>query len=150
MTGVAGRPVLSQRFVRAIRPPVVPDALKQRTFVVLGSSDAARAFFKSKGLRTSDRLDELSPDTHVVVIWNATHLTEGEKQNAKALCDFASRGGRVVVLSTPSWDWRELCDVKVIHDPRFSRVFYYPDLKTSLLGGLSRATAAPLRRGWLD
>ncbi len=49
MTGVAGRPVLSQRFVRAIKPPIVPDALKQRTFVVLGSSDAARAFFKSQG-----------------------------------------------------------------------------------------------------
>jgi hypothetical protein len=136
MTGVAGRPVLSQRFVRAIRPPVVPDALKQRTFVVLGSSDAARAFFKSKGLRTSDRLDELSPDTHVVVIWNATHLTEGEKQNAKALCDFASRGGRVVVLSTPSWDWRELCDVKIAHAPRFSRVLVYTDTKTSLLDGI--------------
>ena len=136
MTGVAGRPVLSQRFVRAIKPPVVPDALKQRTFVVLGSSDAARAFFKSRGLRTSDRLDGLSPDTHVVVIWNATHLTEGEKRNAKALCDFAGRGGRVVVLSTPSWDWRELCDVKITHKPRFSRVFPYTDLKTSLLGGI--------------
>ena len=32
-----------------------PTRLKQRTFVVLGSSEAARAFFKSKGLRTSDR-----------------------------------------------------------------------------------------------
>ena len=103
---------------------------------MLGSSDAARAFFKSKGLRTSDSLDELSPDTHVVVIWNATHLTEDEKRNAKALCDFAGRGGRVVVLSTPSWDWPELCDVKIGHDPRFSRVFPYTDLKTSLLGGI--------------
>jgi hypothetical protein len=136
MTGVAGRPVLSQRFVRAIAPSAVPDALKQRTFVVLGTGDSTRAFFKSKGLRTSDRLGELSPERHVVVIWNATHLTEGEKQNAKALCDFASGGGRIVVLSTPSWDWRELCDVRIAHDPRFSRVFPYTDLKTVLLDGI--------------
>ena len=114
----------------------VPDALKQRTFVVLGSSDAARAFFKSKGLRTSRMLDELSPDTHVVVIWNATHLTEIERRNARTLCSFAGRGGRVLVLSTPSWDWPELCDVKITHDPRFSRVFPYGDLTGTLLEGL--------------
>jgi hypothetical protein len=136
MTGVAGRPVLSQRFVRAVNPAVVPDSLKSRTFVVLGSSDAARAFLKSRGLRTSDRLDELMPDTHAVVIWNAAHLTDDEKRNAKALCDFAGRGGRVCVLSTPSWDWRDLCDVKISDKPRFSRAFPYPDVKTSLLGGI--------------
>lgn len=136
MTGVTGRPVLSQRFVRAIRPPLVSNALKQRTFVVLGGSDAARAFFKSWGLRTSDRLDELRPDTHVVVIWNATHLTADEKRHAEALCGFAGRGGRVIVLSASSWDWRELCDVKVTHGPRFSRVFPYTGLKTSLLDGI--------------
>jgi len=76
------------------------------------------------------------PETHVVVIWNATHLTEGEKRNAKALCDFAGRGGRVVVLSTPSWDWSELCEVKMSPKPRFSRVFPHTDLKNSLLEGV--------------
>ena len=136
MTGGAGRPVLSQRFVRAVKPSVVPDAAKQRMYVVLGSSDGARAFFKTMGLRASDHFGELSPDTHGVVIWNATHLTEDEKRNAKALCDFAGRGGRVVVLSTPSWDWVELCDVKISHEPRFSRVFPYRDLKNSPFEGI--------------
>ena len=70
-TGVAGRAVLSQRFVRAVAPATVPDSAKQQTLVVLGKSDAARAFFKSKGLRTSDMPAELLPDKHVVVIWNA-------------------------------------------------------------------------------
>ena len=102
---------------------VASQAAKQRTFVVLGSSDAARAFFRSKGLRTSDRVDQLSPSSHVVVIWNATHLTEDEKRNPKAVCDFASRGGKVVVLSTPSWNWPELCDVKIGKSHRYSRVF---------------------------
>ena len=136
MTGVTGRPVVSQRFVRAIEAPVESAAVKQLTFVVLGSSDAARAFFKSWGLRTSDRLDEPRPDTHVVVIWNATHLTADEKRHAAALCGFAGRGGRVIVLSASSWDWRELCDVRVTHGPRSSRVFPYPGLKTALLDGI--------------
>jgi hypothetical protein len=136
MTGVAGRPVLSQRFVRAVKPPVIPEVAKQRTFVVLGSGDAARAFFNASGLRTSDRLDELSPDKHVVVIWNATHLTEAEKRNAKALCDFAGRGGRVVVLSTPSWNWPELCDVTIGKAQRFSRVFPHNDVQHPMLTGI--------------
>ena len=135
-TGVTGRPVLSQRFVRAVKPSVVPDAAKQRTFVILGSGDAARAFFKSRGLRTSERLDGLSPDTHLVVVWNATHLTEAEKQNAKALCDFAGQGGRVIVLSTPSWNWPQLCDMKIGKAERFSRVFLHADVKHPMLSGI--------------
>ncbi len=123
MTGMAGRPVLCQRFVRAIQAPTLSEVTQQRTLVVLSSSDTARVFFKSKGLRTSNKADALSPETHVVVIWNATHLTEEEKQTAKALCDFASRGGRVIVLSTPSWNWPELCDVKIGEPHRYSRVF---------------------------
>ena len=42
----------------------------------------------------------------------------------------------MIVLSTPSWDWSELCDVKISHDPRFSRVFPHKDLKDSLLDGV--------------
>jgi hypothetical protein len=135
-TGLSGRPVLSQRFVRAVKPSETPDSLKQRTFVLLGSTDAARAFFKSRGLRTSDRLDELLPDTHVVVIWNATHLSDDEKRSAKALCDFAGRGGRVVVLSSPFWSWPELCDVTIGHEARFSRVFPCDDVNHPLLSGI--------------
>lgn len=122
-TGLPGRPVLSQRFVRAIKPPVVPDRAQRRTFVLLGGSDAARAFFKSKGLATTESLDGLTPARHVVVVWNATRLTEDQKHSAKALCDFAGRGGKVIVLSTPSWDWPELCEVKIAKGRRFSRVF---------------------------
>ena len=83
LTGVAGRPVLSQRFVHAIAPSVVPNSLRQRRFVVLGSDDTARTFFRSKGLRIADRLDELVPDTYAVVIWNASHLTDDEKRKTK-------------------------------------------------------------------
>jgi len=135
LTGVAGRPVLSQRFVRAIKPVVVPEAVKQRTFIVLGGDDGARAFFEALGLRQSDGVEALSPQTHTVVIWNAAHLRENEKGQAKELCDFSARGGSVVVLSTPSWDWRELCDLRISHDPRFSRVFPCRSLKDSPLEG---------------
>ncbi|MGE5612327.1 MAG: hypothetical protein ACM359_23975, partial [Bacillota bacterium] len=135
-TGFPGRPVLSQRFVRAIKPPVVPDTARQRTFVVLGTSNAAQAFFKSKGLRTSEHLDELSPGTHTVIIWNATHLTEPEKVHAKALCNFAAQGGRIIVLSTPFWNWPELCNVTIGKPERFSRVFPYPDRIHPMLSGI--------------
>lgn len=136
LAGVNGRAVLSQRFVRALSPPAVPDAAKQRTFLVLSGGDDARAFFKKWGLRTSDRVDSLAPDAHAVVIWHASHLTEAEKQNTQALCDFASRGGWIIVLSTASWDWPGLCDVKVRHEPRFSRVFPSADFATSSLTGI--------------
>jgi hypothetical protein len=81
-TGVEGRPVLSQRFVRAFEPPVVRDAARQRTFVVLGASDAARVFFRTWGLHLSDRLDDLSPKTHGGDL-NATHLTGDETQSRR-------------------------------------------------------------------
>jgi hypothetical protein len=138
MTGVAGRPVLSQRFVHAIKPPVVSEAAKRRTFVIVGSSEATRAFFNSKGLRTSDTLGELSPDEHVVVIWNATRLTENDKLHAKALCDFADDGGRVLVLSTPAWNWPELCDARIGKARRFSRVFPHQEGTHWMMSGLDR------------
>lgn len=136
LTGVAGRPVLSQRFVRAIQPPVIPAPAKARTYVVLGGSDAAKAFFAAWGLRTSDRCDALQPDQHVVVVWNATHLTPAQKANAQVLNDFAARGGRVLVLSTPVWNWPELCDVKIGRAARFSRVFPHADVPHPLFAGL--------------
>ena len=129
MTGVAGRPVLSQRFVRAITPPEVPEELKKREFLVLGSDDAAQRFFASRDLRISSHLDSLSPDTHVVVVWDASRLSQDEKRQAKLLNRFLDEGGKMVVLATSRWDWPELCDIQIKHDPRFSRVFPYEELK---------------------
>ena len=135
-TGVAGRPVLSQRFVRAIDPPTLPAAVKRRVFVFLGSDHAAEAFFQSHRLVTSSSLDALVPDRHVVVVWDASRLSVEEKRKTKTLTAFLRKGGKMVVLSARSWDWPELCDVKVSHDPRFSRVFPYEDLETPLLDGI--------------
>jgi hypothetical protein len=135
-TGVEGRPVLSQRCVRAFNPPVVPNAAKERTFVLLGASDASRGFFGRWGLRLSDHLDDLSSQTHTVVIWNATRLIADEKRSARALCDFAGRGGPMIVLAAPSWDWSELCEVRLSREPRFSRVFRHRESAGSLLAGL--------------
>jgi hypothetical protein len=136
LTGVSGRPVLSQRFVRAIQPPRAPDEAKQRTFVVLGANKAARFFFKSQALRMSEEITELTPSSHVVVIWNAAHLRDHEKNRALVLCDFAGRGGKVVVLSAPAWDWRELCDVKFGPSSRFSRVFTHKPAADRVLPGI--------------
>jgi len=134
-TGLPGRAVLSQRFVRAVPPSEVPATLRERRFVVLGRDTAADAWFQSRGLQTDHGLDGLTPGKHVVVIWNAARLTADEKCRADVLRGFAAGGGRVVVLATRSWDWTELCDIKV-GDPRGSRVFPYAGAKHSMLSGV--------------
>ncbi|MBI5723555.1 MAG: hypothetical protein HZA50_06325 [Planctomycetes bacterium] len=130
------RPVLSQRFVRAIKTPEAAEAAKKRTVVLLGGNDAAKEYFKTKGLKFTEEPAGLKPDEHVVVIWNAAALGEQEKQSAKALCDFAAGGGRIAVLGAGSWKWNELCDVKV-ETLRGSRVFVYEEgAKHPLLSGI--------------
>jgi hypothetical protein len=136
MSGLPGRPVLSQRFIHAISPPKMPASVQQRTIVILGRSDSARSFFQAHGLSISGLPDELVPQKHIVVIWNAAHLTPKEQAAAKALCHFADRGGRVLVLSTPIWNWPELCDVNIGEHRRFSRVFPHSSTMNSVLAGL--------------
>lgn len=139
LTGIPGRPVLSQRFVHAVAPPRASEAMKQLEFVVLGSEPPAQAFFQSRGLHTVSGAATPAPGKHVVVIWNAAHLSTEEKGQVKILNDFLRAGGRMVVLQARSWDWPELCDLKIHASPRFSRVFLYPDFKPSPL----QAASAP-------
>ncbi|MCL2348371.1 MAG: hypothetical protein FWC50_08935 [Planctomycetaceae bacterium] len=139
---IKGRPVLSQRFVRAVHAPFASEALRKREFVILGADDTAREFFRSMQLKTwevpqSGTMIPLMPEKHTIVIWDASHVTaEAKRAAARPLHQFAGSGGRVIVLATPSWNWRELCDVKIDHDPRFSRVFAAPGLSTPASGGI--------------
>jgi hypothetical protein len=135
-TGIEGRPVLSQRFIHAIKPPTIPDLAKKRNFVILGADSIAINYFNSKGLKTSNSLNDLNPDKDVVIIWNTDKLTATERQKAQSLCDFASAGGCVIVLSTYSWDWRELCDVNIEKSGPFSRVFAYEGVTHPMLTGI--------------
>jgi len=137
-TGIPGRPVLSQRFVRAVEPPEIPEAVKERTFVILGGNATATNYFKSKELNFTNHLNGLQPDKDMVIIWNAASLTNEEKRNTQSLRDFASAGGRVVVLSTGSWDWQDLCDVTVNKSNSFSRAFAYEGVKHPILAGIHR------------
>jgi hypothetical protein len=134
-TGTEGRPVLSQRFVRAVAPPVVTDALRDRRFVVLGADAAAESWFASHRLQTARDLDGLRPRRDVVVIWDAKNLEAEHKRRVNVLRRFVSAGGKVVVLGTRHWDWRELCDVKT-GDPRGSRVFLYEGVSHPMLAGI--------------
>ena len=134
-TGMPGRAVLSQRFVRAVRRPEVPAILRERRFVVLGRDAAADAWFQARDLQTGHGLAGLTPGRHVVVIWNAASLTADEKRQADLLRAFAAGGGRVVVLAARSWDWTELCDIKV-GNTRASRAFPYAGTKHAMLAGI--------------
>jgi hypothetical protein len=134
-TGLAGRPVLSQRFVRAVQPPDVPDRLKNTTYVILGDDETRRAWFRDKGLIGSSMPAELSPDEHVVLVWNPEKLSQQERESAAALCLFATEGGRIVVLSTKSWHWPERCRIQVDRMGG-SRVFPCEGTTHSLLRGI--------------
>lgn len=133
-SGLPGRPVLSQRFVRAVRPPEA-SALRGRRFVVLGRDERAEAWFRSWGLAMERGLENLAPDKDMVVVWEASRLTTDEKRRAGVLRDFVAAGGRMVVLATRAWDWAELCDMR-IGNAQGSRVFPYEGVKPSLLAGL--------------
>jgi hypothetical protein len=135
-TGITGRAVLSQRFVRAVKPPQAPPAASKRTFVVLGGDSIAANYFKSKGLKTSSNVEDLCPDNNMVIIWNAAKLSTSQKQIIPYLYDFIAAGGRVVVLSTKSWDWGELCDVAIGKPQLFSRVFAYEGTTHPMLSGI--------------
>lgn len=136
ITGLPGRPVLSQRFIHAIPAPQIPANLLQRTLVILGRSDSARAFFQEHGLPVSGLPDELVPGKHIVLIWNPARVAPKEQAATRDLCHFADRGGRIVLLSTPAWNWPGLCDIKIGEHRRFSRVFPHPSATNSILAGL--------------
>lgn len=136
LTGEAGRPVLSQRFVRAIASNAAPEILKQREFILLGANSSAKTFFESRGLRVVSAMGRLAPGKQVVVIWDAARLTAREKEQTKAVEEFLGAGGAMVVLQARSWEWQELCDLKISSNPRFSRLFPYTDVDSSLLQGI--------------
>ena len=137
-TGLPGRPVLSQRFVRAVKPPEIPDIANERTFILLGADAAVFAYFASHDLNASRDLDGLNPGEHMIIIWNAADLTSEERQHTEQVRDFVASGGRLVVLSTPSWDWHELCDVTVEQSSPMSRAFAYDGTQHPMLAGIHR------------
>lgn len=123
LTGASERPVLSQRFVRAIARSATGDAARRRKLVVLAGDREVVRFFSAHGLRLADEAEAWSPSTHMVVVWRPDRLTSVEKRAASRLCDFAARGGPILILAASSWDWPELCDLRIASGPRFSRVF---------------------------
>jgi len=137
-TGPSVKSVLSQRFVRAVAPPQVPPAAKQKTFVLLGSDEQAKQFFKAKGLETVSEVNSPDPKKHMVIIWNAAKLSGKVKKNTDSLLEFASAGGKIAVLSTSSWDWSALADVSLGRDRGFSRIFAYGNVTHPMLYGIHR------------
>lgn len=134
-TGLEGRPVLSQRFVRAVPPPQVPAAARRRTCVLLGADADSEAYFRERQLATSHATSDLSFRQHVVLVWNPARLTAEERSAAPALCAFAAAGGRVAVLAAADWTWRELSDVRAAPTGG-SRVFPYEGTNHWILKGI--------------
>jgi glycosyl hydrolase family 2 len=140
-TGAKKRPVLSQRFVRAVPAPAVPEKLKARTIVVLGGDAKSAAWFKAKGLKTISKTDALDPKQHTAVIWSAESIKPAEKRAlGKLLCTFAAAGGKVAVLRGhmwSKWEWKTLCDV-TLSAVSGSRAFFHKGAKHPALRGVGR------------
>lgn len=138
LTGIEGRPVLSQRFVRAVERPEMPPVDKRRKVVLLGRDEISDAYFREHGIAVSQDAQDLSEEDGVVIVWNPAKLSPDERHQANAVCEFAAKGGRVVVLSTPRWNWRELCDVEIDRTSG-SRAFPYEGSEHWLLQGIDAA-----------
>jgi hypothetical protein len=136
-TGIPGRPVLSQRFVRAVRPPKLSSAARERSIVVLGADATSAAFLRKHELATSSLAEKLSPQKHLVLVWNPARLTDEEHRASSKLCDFAAAGGTVVVLAAEKWNWNELCVIQPASTSG-SRVFAYEDLQHPFLKGIDQ------------
>jgi hypothetical protein len=124
LTGIEGRPVLSQRFFRSIGKLQPSESCCAKTYMVLGGDDTSRAFFAGHGLQTTPAETKLDPQRHVVVVWNPMLVSSDEKRRTEELRRFASQGGRIVILATRRWDWQDLCDIEVERTGG-SRVFPY-------------------------
>ncbi|NQT85485.1 hypothetical protein HQ560_01895 [bacterium] len=132
-TGLPGRPVLSQRFVRALGPP---PKRKAATVALLGKDGAADRFFQAHGVTVSGAPADLAPDRHVVLVWDAGRLTPEEKALAGRLRNFAAKGGLVAVLSTRKWAWPALCDLEV-SGAGGSRAFPHKGAAHPMLDGIA-------------
>jgi len=143
-TGLRGRPVLSQRFVRVLARPEVPERAVQRRIVLLAGDDAAESYLREKGLTVVHAADDPNPACDLVLVWNAAHLSAAEKAIIGKLGRFAAAGGRVVVLAVESWDWPALCEVAIPEREHewdsdsylYSRAFPFPGGSHPMLAGV--------------
>jgi hypothetical protein len=113
----------------------VPNSVKNTTFVILGDDQTRRAWFRDRGLIGSSMPTELSRERHMVLVWDPAKLSEEERESAAQLCRFAAENGRIVVLSTTSWRWPQLCNVEVDRMSG-SRVFPYERTSPTMLRGI--------------
>ncbi len=137
-TGAKDRPVLSQRFVRAIAKPEVPPRAAARTFIILGRDNDSDNYFTAQNLKTSDSLENLDPAKNMVIIWDTHRLKPEDKEKAPLLCDFAAKGGRIAVLATKSWNFTNLVDISCASQSNFSRAFQYEGASHPVLQGIDK------------
>jgi len=143
-TGLRGRPVLSQRFVRVVARPEVPERAVQRRIVLLVGDEVAESYLRKKGLTVVHAADEPDPARDLVLVWNAAHLSAAEKATIGKLGRFTAAGGRVVVLAVKSWDWPSLCEVAIPEREHewdsesylYSRAFPFPGGSHPMLAGV--------------
>jgi hypothetical protein len=130
-----GRPVVSQRVVRAIDPAISTDGLKTRRLVGLGLPGDMQQWIKANQMPLATSVRDGRVDGDVVVVGFVGNVSAEDKDRAAAILEFVRKGGKLVILAQDEWNWKELVDFE-IQKGRSSRAYIYPDAKHPLLAGI--------------
>jgi len=113
LTREGDTPVVSQRVVRSVDAAKTVAALAGRRIAVLGADETIRAGLAKHGCEVIEGMGGGAVDADVVLIWDASKLTDAERQTAAVLRRFAEAGGRIAVANQTGWSWIELADVRI-------------------------------------
>lgn len=130
-----GKPVVSQRVVRAIDPGISNKDLKTNRVVALAMPNSMARWLKERRIPLATSIASGRVDGDIVVIGPCRDVPGADKRQTKALLEFVRNGGRVVVLAQEEWDWKDLVDFEM-DKTRSSRAFACPEAGHSLLAGI--------------
>ncbi|MBN2584150.1 MAG: hypothetical protein JXL80_13890, partial [Planctomycetes bacterium] len=149
VTHKGDKPVVSQRVFRAVNPSKRAAALKGRRVVVFGADETVSAFLTRHGCTVDQGLTDGRVEGDVVLIVDATKLSNAERQAATgSLRAFAESGGRIVVLDQTKWDWKELADC-VIGLPEFEWINPVTCSRAHAHEGVEHAMLRDIPKDWL-
>jgi len=105
------KPVVSQRLIHAIDQRRSMRGLAKRRVVLLGGNALAERWLRAKGI---DHTTDIAPAAgDVVLVWDASRLSEATRRRAADILHFARGGGRVAILNQDRWTWTALADFRL-------------------------------------
>ncbi|MFN4227817.1 MAG: glycoside hydrolase family 2 protein [Candidatus Ratteibacteria bacterium] len=113
------RKVISQRIIRTIEKNQIPEKLKEKTLVFLGSDSFIEDYLKEKEINYSTKLklEEIKPE--LIVVWDESKVEEAIKKEFDIIKKYVKEGGKLVIFAEKQWDWKALLNFKIDKGPRY-------------------------------